>query len=263
MKSINGETIYFSPTNTTKTIIEAISTGFNNHTVDLTFPDYEKDLSLIETSDLAIIGSPVYSGRLPVLFTDRLRKIKGNGLPAVIVVVYGNRAYEDALLELRDMAIEAGFRPIAAAGFIAEHSFSTNEKPIAKGRPDSDDLKKAREFGEQIKDKISSRGFAIGNSPLRVPGEIPYKPLKANSEIKPFVHKELCTNCMQCISLCPAGAIDKKDPTLTDGSLCIMCCACIKGCDQNAREMTDPGMLAITEKLHTLFKTPLQPEFFI
>ena len=40
--------------------------------------------------------------------------------PAVLVVVYGNRAYDDALLELSDIATGAGFVPLAAGAFVGE-----------------------------------------------------------------------------------------------------------------------------------------------
>jgi hypothetical protein len=117
--------IYFSPTQTTRKIIEGISQGLqfaNLEHVNLTLPAAETQKFPVFSDDLALIGSPVYSGRLPAVAISRFRKLKGNGAPAVIVVVYGNRAYEDALLELRDVALEAGFKPIAAGAFIGEHS---------------------------------------------------------------------------------------------------------------------------------------------
>lgn len=63
-----------------------------------------------------------------------------NNCTAIIVVVYGNWDYVDALIELRDIAVKMGFKPIAAAAFIGEHSFSTEDSPIAYGRPDISDL---------------------------------------------------------------------------------------------------------------------------
>ena len=51
--------------------------------------------------DLLVVGMPVYSGRIPASALPALRKFRGNGTPAVVVCVYGNRDYDDALLELR------------------------------------------------------------------------------------------------------------------------------------------------------------------
>ena len=49
---------------------------------------------------------PVYAGRVPALAVERLKGIKTSGVKCVIVAVYGNRAYEDALVEMQDIATE-------------------------------------------------------------------------------------------------------------------------------------------------------------
>ena len=148
--------VYFSPTKTTKQIVEAIAEGTQYlpfaH-LDLTPPE-EKSMTFVDPNELAIIGAPVYGGRIPVEAAIRLRRLKAQSIPAVIVVVYGNREYEDALLELRDITVETGFIPIASGAFIGEHSYSTEEKPIAHGRPDAYDIEKAKEFGKAIQKKV-------------------------------------------------------------------------------------------------------------
>ncbi len=64
---------------------------------------------------------------------DRINKIKGNGAKAVAVVVYGNRDYDDTLLELKNVLEENGFVVGAMVAAIAEHSIARN---LAAGRPD-------------------------------------------------------------------------------------------------------------------------------
>lgn len=49
---------------------------------------------------------PVYAGRVPTLAVERLKDIKTSGVKCVIVAVYGNRAYKDALVEMQDVATE-------------------------------------------------------------------------------------------------------------------------------------------------------------
>ncbi|MFA6811422.1 MAG: NAD(P)H-dependent oxidoreductase [Desulfoplanes sp.] len=168
MKCDTAQLIFFSPTKTTMKIVDAIGEGMKLSTplsrIDLTFP-----LDTVpqgQASDVAVIGTPGYAGRVPALVVDRLRQnVQGKGRPAVLVVVYGNRAYEDALLELRNVAEELGFVPVGAAAFIGEHSFSTAELPVAAGRPDADDLKKARDFGSRIREKMQACG-ALDQLPL-------------------------------------------------------------------------------------------------
>ena len=90
------------------------------------------------------------------LAMERLQYIRGVDTPTVLVVVYGNRAYEKALMELDAFAIPHGFKVIAGATFIGEHSYSTDKYPIAVGRPDESDLAFAAEFGKKIMEKIQT-----------------------------------------------------------------------------------------------------------
>lgn len=258
--------IYFSPTKTTKKIIEAIAQGVRLTTyedVDLTL----SDAIILNPSEihgeLAIIGSPVYSGRLPVAAISRLRQFKGNGTPAVIVVVYGNRAYEDALLELRDVALEAGFKPIAAGAFIGEHSFSTNDTPIAVGRPDVDDLGKATAFGKMIREKMQNIPALGQPGSFYQPGNFPYKELRMLSDISPVTQEMLCTRCKMCHSVCPTAAINESDPVFIDKSLCIRCCACVKSCPADAKTMDDPRIKQVAEQLSVNCSLRKEPETYL
>ena len=149
--------ICFSPTRTTEKVLEAIARGVGAHMVeriDLT-PAAARTRYLPPIRNrLAIIGAPVYGGRIPLEAAHRLRPLRARGVPAVVVAVYGNREYEDALLELRDIAIEVGFVPVAGAAFIGEHSYDHPETPIASGRPDAADLRKAEVFGAAVADRV-------------------------------------------------------------------------------------------------------------
>lgn len=258
--------IYFSPTQTTRKILEGISQGLqvvNTENFDLTPPDAEIRKHHVFYDDLALIGSPVYGGRLPTVVISRLRKLKGNGTPAVIVVVYGNRAYEDALLELRDVALETGFKPIAAGAFIGEHSYSTNCTPIAVGRPDVEDLGKARAFGKMIREKMTNIRALDRINSLQVPGNFPYKELRMLSDISPAIQESLCTRCRKCSSVCPTAAINVDDPALTDKSLCIRCCACIKICPAGAKAMEDSRIRQLAEQLNVNYAMRKEPETYI
>jgi len=258
--------IYFSPTRTTRKVLEGIARGLGIGTVrhvDLTSPE-AKTLKLAEMHDeLAIMGSPVYSGRLPADAASRMRRLKGNEIPAVIVVVYGNRAYDDALLELRDLAREAGFKPIAGGAFIGEHSFSNNETPIAVGRPDVKDLRKAIEFGKMVRDKMSTMRTLDGHPLLQVPGNFPYKERSALSNISPVTDDAICTKCGACVPVCPTAAIAVSDTVVTDTSVCIRCCACVKTCSAGARVMEDPRIRQVAGQLSMNCGKRKEPETFM
>lgn len=258
--------IYFSPTQTTQKIVEAIGRGMSIDKVeriDLTLPEAAKKTFEPVRDALAIIGVPVYGGRVPLEAVDRLKRLQGNDTPAVIVVVYGNRAFEDALLELKEIVSAVGFRPIAGGAFIGEHSFSDDAMPIAPGRPDDNDLQKARALGEAVLAKLGSIVSLDALPPLEIPGDFPYKERKIRSDVAPVTHADLCIQCETCVAVCPVGAVSLKEAIETETGLCILCCACVKNCPTTARRMENPGIRKAAEWLVANFSGRKEPESFI
>lgn len=262
----SAKLIYFSPTKTTKKIVEGIARGLHAFTVmhvDLTKSEEELHNIGEVHDELAIIASPVYGGRLPVDVISRLQRLKGKNAPVVVIVVYGNRAYEDALLELRDLALTAGFKPIAAGAFIGEHSFSNEVTPLAAGRPDRDDLRKAEDFGRMIHKKLSNTMEFNEIHPLHVPGNFPYKERKLSSNISPVTKDDLCNKCEECVTVCPTAAITFNDTATTDRNACIRCCACIKICPTGARSMDDPRITQFSQWLKANCSERKEPEIYL
>ncbi len=212
---------------------------------------------------LVIIGAPVYGGRIALEAAKRLHRLKANRTPAVIVVVYGNRAYEDALLELRNLTQEAGFIPVAGGAFVGEHSFSDETTPIACGRPDVDDLKRTKEFGTLIQAKMRDTNLFDEAPPLKVPGNFPYKERGNQPEISPMTQETLCTLCGTCATVCPNGAITVSDKVMTDPKECIFCCSCIKNCPTDARLFDVPQIKERAEGLSKNCRNRKEPEIFV
>lgn len=228
--------ISFSPTRTSKKVIDAIASGFAGipaETIDLTYPD-AGSTTQIATDELAVIGVPVYAGRVAPLAVKRLAAIKGSNSPAVVVVIYGNREFEDALLELKDIAENAAFIPLAAGAFIGEHSYSGPDTPVGAGRPDSVDLAAAQEFGEKIREKIGTLAELTSGPEMQVPGNRPYKDGVGPMPFTPVVIQDKCTHCGACLPACPSGAISLEQSIEMDHELCIFCCACIRNCPEQA-----------------------------
>lgn len=262
--------ISFSPTGTSKKAIEAIGSGITDsaslpvEVVNLTYPDAISELQ-IGADELAVFGVPVYAGRVAPLAVNRLAAVKGAMGPAVIAVTYGNREYEDALVELSDLAEKAGFCLIAGCTFIGEHSFSAAATPIAVGRPDAGDQTIARGFGKKIFKKIKGieTSQEAKSSLPEIPGNRPYKDGMASLPITPQVDVSSCTHCGECVSTCPGGAITLSSNLEIDSELCIFCCACIKTCPEEAVSIAAPPM---QEKRQWLFENcvePKKPEIFI
>jgi ferredoxin len=258
--------VYFSPTRTSKKIVGGIAHGIGAEDIehiDLTLPDSNTDKTEFTDNDFVIFGMPVYGGRIPAQAVERLKQFQGENTLAAIVVVYGNRAYEDALLELKNIVSDSGFKPMAAGAFIGEHSFSIDKFPIAKGRPDKKDITESEAFGKNIIEKIQTIDNIDNIRPIDVPGDFPYKDGVAPSKAAASTDNDTCTMCETCATVCPTGAITYEDEVITDNDKCILCCACVKECPTGARKLDLPPIVEKTKWLHENFKEPKKAELFI
>ncbi|MBI5250550.1 MAG: 4Fe-4S binding protein [Desulfomonile tiedjei] len=256
---------YFSPTGTTKKVLEAIAEGIGIEPVEhLSVTSTNTAMKPLGnfTDELVVIGAPVYAGRLPEDAVKRFKHFRAQGTRAILVVVYGNRDYEDSLLELTDLSRELGFIPVASAAFIGEHSFSTKDVPIATGRPDKKDLEKAVAFGLTIKQRISDLGSLDTTVSLKVPGNFPYKTRMPPIEGAARTLASVCTTCGTCAEVCPKGAIKVNTTVETDPNLCIKCCACVKECPTQARIMDIPFVRKIAAWLNENYTHRKEPELF-
>ena len=221
--------IIFSPTGGTEKVANAITQNWSQvDTIDLSAADINfADISF-ESDSLVLIAMPSFGGLAPQLALDRLSMLKGNGALCVIAAVYGNRAYEDTLVQMEDYAQNAGFRVIAAISAVAEHSIIHE---YAAGRPNLDDYKVLAKFGEQVLEKASSNDF----SKPSIPGNRPYQ--KAGAGIIPKAGSA-CTSCGQCALKCPASAISTDNLKISDKSKCISCMRCVSICPTHARKVS-------------------------
>ena len=257
--------IYFSPTGTTRKVLESIAEGIGARDVahvDLTLPEGAQKSVPPFTDELVILGAPVYGGRLPVDAIPRFKQLKGDSTMAIPIVVYGNREFEDALLEVKDLAVDLGFIPVAGGAFIGEHSFATGDLPIANGRPDSRDVQKAVGFGAGIKDKVRALHSPDAQADLEIPGRFPYEGGARAMTVAPAWRQDACTVCGTCAGVCPKAAIAINGGVATEVELCIRCSACIKSCPADARVWEDSMMKTIAAWLNENCGTRKEPQIF-
>lgn len=265
--------VYFSPTGTTKEVVSEIakkvlqntSKEITINTIDFTLPGDRKESVSFTEEDVVIIGVPVYAGRVPNILIKYLITIAGNGALAIPVVLYGNRNYDDALIELKDILELDGFKVIAGGAFIGEHSFSNI---LAQNRPDEKDLTVVRDFANQVYIKIMSQEkiqpvVVNGNKPYRsyyVPKDKNGSPVDIR-KVTPKTNSN-CIDCKLCVNVCPMGSIDSKEVSELTG-ICIKCGACIKKCPTQAKYFDDHDYLRHKHELEIDCAERREPELFI
>lgn len=296
--------VYFSPTGTTQKIVETIACHLAEQLeagceiYDFTLPESRNKVLKFDSGDLAVFGVPVYAGRVPNVLLKYLDAIEGNCALAVPVVLYGNRDYDDALIELRDILERRGLYTIAAAAFIGEHAFSYT---LAAGRPDERDLELAGEFAGKVSQKVkqhcpepgktgtdwieASRLSLTGPAgtelsgagaakpvPIQVKGvSVPYrgyyqpKDLRGNPvdirKVKPLTNDD-CNDCLICAEVCPMGSISRENVRELIG-ICIKCGACVKKCPQSAKYFEDEAFLRHKRELEEELTRRAEPEMFL
>ena len=225
--------VFFSPTGKSKAGAEAIAGEIGRKAVeiDLTVRGHEPKKDDFGNRDIVVFGAPVYSGRLYKGAVERFAKLKGHDTPCIITVTYGNRDYDDALLELRDLVAAQGFAPFAGAALVAQHTYGD----IQAGRPNSADLLEDRTFAGRAIKKLAEEGPAL----VQVPGNRPYKEGGGGGKFRPRTN-ENCVQCGLCAANCPEGAIAGSDFSRIDNEKCIACFRCIKICPAHAKNMDVP-----------------------
>lgn len=230
--------LVFSPTGGTRSVADAVAAalGSDRTQVDLTNAQTDFGALSFHAEDVCVVAVPSYGGRVPAAAIARLKRLRGGQARAVLIAVYGNRAYEDTLLELKDTLLASGFRCMAAIAAIAEHSIM---RQFAAGRPDGNDREELKGFAEKILEKLAG-GDVAGD--LAVPGNAPYRQYNG-VPMKPAAGKK-CIKCGLCAARCPVGAIPAEHPNETDHAQCISCMRCVAICPEKARTV-NPLLLAV------------------
>lgn len=222
--------IYFSATDTTLRYVDSFAKALG-HPIDISInlaDNLSNDMPAINPDDLLVAAAPVYGGRLPVQVSSRFKQLSGNGAKAVAIVVYGNRDYDDALLELTDILSETGFETVGAGAFIGQHSIFPK---VAASRPDKEDIDILNRFAAECRRAIECG--AKGS--LQIKGNRPYKKV-AGVPLHPAGKPDRCNRCGKCVGKCPVSAIHPDEPYKTDPTLCISCGRCIHVCPKHTRK---------------------------
>lgn len=210
MKINTIHTVLFSPcggtANATKALVRDVHLHSFEH--DITLPANRIEKISFSSTDLVFFGFPVYGGRMPQNIKQVVTGLRGRDTPCVLVAVYGNRAFEGALLNLYE---------------------------VATARPDKADRDRLAEFGLKILERAQN-----GATLEKAPGAYPDWKIPPGTYFFPITDTGKCIQCGHCVEVCPCGAIPPGDPAKTDIQSCISCAACVKYCPQKARTLGTP-----------------------
>ena len=266
--------VYFSGTGTTRRTVERMARtvggmlGLPVECVDFSRPAVRQGELRFSRGELVFFGTPVYAGRVPnVLLPFLQEKIIGGGALAVPVVLFGNRNYDDALIELRNILMADGLHPVAAGAFVGEHSFS---QVLGQGRPNAEDEALMDEFAQKVAhfaqdlptapEKVVSVRGQEHIRPYYTPRGRAGNPINI-LKVKPKTDRDKCGGCGLCAEMCPMGSIDPTDVAEVRG-ICIKCCACVKGCPTGAKYFDDAGYLYHQHELEAQYARPAENEVF-
>ncbi|MGN0332721.1 MAG: EFR1 family ferrodoxin [Lachnospiraceae bacterium] len=234
--------IYFSPTGGTKKVMDILSDEWKENElveeIDLSNADCDFSEYTMTKEDVCLFGVPSFGGRVPEVILNRIAQMKNEGAMAIPVIVYGNRAYDDTMFELKEGLESNSFHVKAAIAAVAEHSIMHQ---FAKGRPDKKDETELREFVRKIKETLKAEKISLAEGSMQerkkllVPGKKPYREYNG-VPFKPKANRK-CVKCGICVEKCPVQAIPKENPVSVDEQKCISCMRCIQICPHKARRL--------------------------
>lgn len=239
--------VYFSPTSNTKKVVEAMCYHLDEYAKMLDITCQKNNMTFNE-SDFVVIGAPVYGGRIPGVSKERLMEFVGNNTPCVIVVTYGNRHYDDALVELSDLVKDCGFVVYGACAVIGRHTYGE----IQVDRPNKKDISEIIGFIDEIYKR---------NKPIycELPGNHHDDVKENKGRFHPFTN-EHCVGCQICVKNCPVNAILDDCKSISDK--CISCFRCIRNCPFEAKLMNDEEYHSFSVSFSEKLKGPKNNEFF-
>ena len=289
--------IFFSPAGSTAKISESIATvaaqvlNVPVKAVNLTPPGAREREYHFTQKDLTVIAFPTYAGKLPnKILPDLKRCLHADSAPAIAVVTFGNRAFDNSLAELTDCLTHNGFFTVSAAAFASRHAFTDK---VGSGRPDETDMAEINHFALASAEKVQNLTDIVatltpsGNATLTPYGNTTVAP-SGNAMVvpsgnaaaayyvpcgtdgkpvnflkaKPRTDLSKCSQCGTCARSCPMGSIDPEDVSVVRG-ICIKCQGCVRKCTRHAKYFDDAAFLSHVAMLEQNFTARAENQMFL
>ena len=178
--------IYYSPAGGTELMTEALARKIGAildecSPLDVSVECYdmlrEESRSIAFNDETeAVIGMPVYVGKIPLPAARAMHNIDGNGAMTLAAVSYGGRKYGNALFELKRLTEECGFKAIGAGAFMVSYMA---RRGSARSMAPAIDREAIMDFSKAASEKIKRLAgceieeLRIKPMPVEVSGRMP------------------------------------------------------------------------------------------
>lgn len=252
--SVRLYSVSFSPTGSSQKVSGWISDVFPAERISVDLCSAKAPDMVMGKEDICVFSMPCYGGRIPKTAAERLAHIRGRETAAILCLTFGNRAYEDALLELAELVTKHGFSVISACAVVTEH----NILPVfGKGRPSPEDQQEITAFALASAAKIKQNDRQAPS----IPGQHPYKNW-GGIHLEIYFDDSNCAACGACADACPVAAISRDD-WQTDQEKCIACMRCIKRCPTQSRSLDAAILKKMIEHMRPVCESRKRNEFFL
>lgn len=181
--------------------------------------------------DQLMIVFPVYGSEMPLALKEAIRQLDGEGVPVILIALWGKAHKENAIYHAAKLLEERGFVVNGGIEVPTKHSYLEEKYPIPL---EVDNIAACFRYINEKRGKVKAISICKESVMLGMKvicafpeGTMPKIATKINFA------PALCKECNLCIHKCPKLAI-KEDYSI-DEKRCIRCLSCVTNCPYEAR----------------------------
>ena len=176
--------------------------------------------------------------------------------PVGLFVTFGGVTVGSNLTGMSRIIRKKGGRIAGALQLEAEHAMMfKGGNPLAKGKPDTNDISSIKTFIDRCGERASSGTNALHNIPgiMKYFSFLAYPPAAKYFLPRLKLNMDKCTACGKCAKNCPTNNISITDKAAFHGDNCLLCYNCVRVCNTGA---TDAGLFAAENVLRLASHVP-------
>lgn len=238
--------IYFSQTGNTRKVAKTIAEVFNSEGHSTRTISYKESNHIVfKEAELIGIGAPCFESQAPSLVREYLWSLPELDQKKAFVFSTSGGAPGKVLYDLAKPLMKKGAEVVG--GFLCRGTLFYPVPCLVgrfPGRPNDQDLSKAKEFAQNLLDHLSSGisgpmkdsradAFKHGTGFYQFVGTMINDSLLRFLMPKPKVDEHKCTECNWCVAACPTHSMNLS-PKPVVAKTCFRCYRCVTGCPEDS-----------------------------